>query len=189
MRLTARILLGLVLVVAGGLPVLGEAQATAQGNWTHSWSSGQPAARFKKKEVAFTSEEGPGTIIIDTRKRWLYLVLGHGRALRYGIGVGREGFTWKGVERISRKSEWPDWRPPVEMRERDPELPEFVEGGPRNPLGARALYLSGTEYRIHGTLYPDSIGRAVSSGCIRLTNDDVIDLYKRVPVGTKVIVR
>lgn len=144
--------------------------------------------KYKRKEVEYASGEKPGTIIIETRRRYLYLVLANGKALRYGIGVGRSGFTWKGAERISRKAEWPDWRPPAEMREREPDLPEFMEGGPKNPLGARALYLGGTEYRIHGTAQPWTIGQAVSSGCIRLTNDDVIDLYGRARVGAKVIV-
>lgn len=144
--------------------------------------------RFKRKEIDYSSGEAPGTIIIETRKRYLYLVLANGRALRYGIGVGRSGFTWKGVEKISRKAEWPDWRPPAEMLLRQPDLPDFVEGGPTNPLGARALYLGATEYRIHGTAQPWTIGQAVSSGCIRLTNDDVIDLYGRAKVGAKVIV-
>ncbi len=144
--------------------------------------------KYKRKEVEYSSPEKAGTIVIETRKRYLYLVLNDGKALRYGIGVGRSGFTWKGTERISRKAEWPDWRPPAEMLERQPELPEFMEGGPNNPLGARALYLGGTEYRIHGTAQPWTIGQAVSSGCIRLTNDDVIDLYGRAKVGAKVIV-
>ena len=144
--------------------------------------------RFKRKEVEYASAETPGTIIIETRKRFLYLVLSQSKALRYGIGVGRSGFTWKGVERISRKAEWPDWHPPTEMLERQPDLPDFMEGGPNNPLGARALYLGGTEYRIHGTAQPWTIGQAVSSGCIRLTNDDVIDLYSRAKMGAKVIV-
>ena len=144
--------------------------------------------RYKRKQIDYASGEKPGTIIIETRKRLLYLVLAQGKALRYGIGVGRSGFTWKGAERISRKAEWPAWHPPDEMRERDPDLPEFMEGGPTNPLGARALYLGATEYRIHGTAQPWTIGQAVSSGCIRLTNDDVIDLYGRARVGAKVIV-
>jgi lipoprotein-anchoring transpeptidase ErfK/SrfK len=144
--------------------------------------------RFKRKEVDYSSSETPGTIIIETRRRFLYLVLANGKALRYGIGVGRSGFTWKGSQRISRKAEWPDWHPPAEMLERQPDLPEFMEGGPNNPLGARALYLGATEYRIHGTAQPWTIGQAVSSGCIRLTNEDVIDLYGRAKVGAKVVV-
>ena len=130
----------------------------------------------------------PGTIIVDTPHTFLYLTLGGGKAVRYGIGVGRKGFTWSGVERISRKSEWPDWIPPAEMIARQPYLPRWVGGGPGNPLGARALYLGNTDYRIHGTNNPASIGTQVSSGCIRMRNDDVIDLYRRVSVGTKVIV-
>lgn len=158
-------------------------------NWTSSALSRPMSPRFKKRIVSYETKEKPGTIIIDTGKRYLFLVLGDGKAVRYGVGVGREGFSWKGEQRITRKAEWPDWRPPPEMREREPDLPEFVEGGPRNPLGARAMYLGNTVFRIHGTLYPDTIGRAVSSGCIRLTNDDVSDLYDKVKIGTKVIVR
>jgi lipoprotein-anchoring transpeptidase ErfK/SrfK len=162
--------------------------SAVKANFTGGAYSYKLNPRFKRKEIAYSSSEKPGTIIIETRKRFLYLVLGNGKALRYGIGVGRSGFTWKGAERISRKAEWPDWRPPAEMLERDPDLPEFMEGGPGNPLGARALYLGGTEYRIHGTAQPWTIGQAVSSGCIRLTNDDVIHLYGRARVGAKVIV-
>jgi lipoprotein-anchoring transpeptidase ErfK/SrfK len=145
--------------------------------------------KYNKQQVTYSTSEKPGTIIIETRKRFLYYVLGNGKALRYGIGVGRYGFTWKGTERVTRKAEWPDWRPPKEMLERDPDLPEFMEGGPKNPLGARALYLGSTEYRIHGTAQPWTIGQAVSSGCIRLTNDNVIDLYNKARIGAKVIVR
>ncbi|OIQ65440.1 putative L,D-transpeptidase ErfK/SrfK precursor [mine drainage metagenome] len=130
----------------------------------------------------------PGTIYINTAERRLYLILGNGEALRYGIGVGRDGFTWTGVQKISRKAEWPDWHPPTEMIERQPYLPRQMAGGPGNPLGARAMYLGGTVYRIHGTNAPQTIGTRVSSGCIRLTNQDVSDLYSRVSVGTKVIV-
>jgi lipoprotein-anchoring transpeptidase ErfK/SrfK len=144
--------------------------------------------KFKRKEIEYSSAEKPGTIIIDTRKRFLYLVQNNGKALRYGIGVGRPGFTWAGVKTVSAKREWPDWRPPDEMLKRRPDLPRYMAGGPNNPLGARALYLGGTEYRIHGTAQPWTIGQAVSSGCIRLTNDDVIDLYGRAKVGAKVIV-
>jgi lipoprotein-anchoring transpeptidase ErfK/SrfK len=132
--------------------------------------------------------EAPGTVVIDTGSTYLYLVLGGGRALRYGIGVGREGFTWAGARTIERKAEWPDWTPPSEMISRQPYLPRFVAGGLGNPLGARALYLSGTLYRIHGTNQPSTIGQHVSSGCIRMTNADVIDLYNRAQVGTKVVV-
>ena len=146
-----------------------------------------PAA-LQRQMVSYPTTEAPGTIIIDTAHTFLYLTLGDGKAIRYGIGVGREGFTWSGVETISRKSEWPDWVPPPEMIARQPYLPRWVGGGPGNPLGARALYLGNTAYRIHGTNNPGSIGRQVSSGCIRLRDADVIDLYGRVSIGTKVVV-
>jgi lipoprotein-anchoring transpeptidase ErfK/SrfK len=144
--------------------------------------------QFRRQIVDYQTREQPGTIVIDTPNTYLYLVLGQGKALRYGIGVGREGFTWTGTERISRMREWPDWFPPPEMIERQPYLPRMMAGGPGNPLGARALYLGNTLYRIHGTNQPSTIGQTVSSGCIRLTNDDVADLYGRVTVGTKVVV-
>ena len=144
--------------------------------------------RLRRTIVAFDSREAPGTVIIDTGNTALYYVLGQGRAIRYGVGVGREGFTWSGVQTISRKSEWPDWHPPAEMIARQPYLPRFMAGGPGNPLGARAMYLGSSEYRIHGTNDPTTIGKFVSSGCIRLTNEDVADLFSRVDVGTKVIV-
>src|SRR4051794_2658089 len=144
---------------------------------------------YRKQAVYYRTSEAPGTIIIATAERHLYLVQGNGRALRYGIGVGREGFQWQGLLNISRKAEWPDWTPPPEMIARQPYLPRFMAGGPGNPLGARAMYLGSTVYRIHGTNRPDTIGTAVSSGCFRLVNADVADLYERVPVGTKVIVR
>jgi lipoprotein-anchoring transpeptidase ErfK/SrfK len=144
---------------------------------------------YQRQMVFYRTTEAPGTIIVQTSERHLYLVQGNGRALRYGIGVGRDGFQWQGLLKISRKAEWPDWTPPPEMIERQPYLPRFMAGGPGNPLGARALYLGETVYRIHGTNRPDTIGTAVSSGCFRLVNSDVADLYDRVPVGTKVIVR
>jgi lipoprotein-anchoring transpeptidase ErfK/SrfK len=150
--------------------------------------SAETPARFKRQVVDYRTNEAPGTIIIDTPNTYLYLVLGNGRALRYGIGVGREGFTWSGTLPITKKAEWPDWTPPPEMIERQPYLPRFMAGGPGNPLGARAMYLGGSVYRIHGTNDPSTIGHRVSSGCIRLTNDDVSDLYSRVNVGTKVVV-
>jgi lipoprotein-anchoring transpeptidase ErfK/SrfK len=143
---------------------------------------------LKKQMVDFQTKEPAGTIIIDTPHTYLYLVLGHGRAMRYGIGVGREGFTWSGTERISRMKEWPDWFPPAEMIERQPYLPRMMAGGPGNPLGARALYLGNTLYRIHGTNQPSTIGKTVSSGCIRLLNQDIEDLFSRVQVGTRVVV-
>ncbi|MGJ0507906.1 MAG: L,D-transpeptidase [Methylocystis sp.] len=133
-------------------------------------------------------EYKPGTVIVSTRERRLYYVLGGGRAIEYGVGVGREGFTWSGVKTVSRKREWPDWRPPAPMLKRRPDLPRHMAGGIENPLGARALYLGSSDYRIHGSNEPDTIGAAVSSGCIRMTNNDVIDLYTRVKVGTKVVV-
>jgi lipoprotein-anchoring transpeptidase ErfK/SrfK len=145
-------------------------------------------ARFKRQIVDYRTSEMPGTMVIDTPNTYLYLVLGNGRALRYGIGVGREGFTWSGIQNVTKKAEWPDWTPPPEMIERQPYLPRFMAGGPGNPLGARAMYLGGSVYRIHGTNDPSTIGHRVSSGCIRLTNDDVSDLYSRVNVGTKVVV-
>jgi lipoprotein-anchoring transpeptidase ErfK/SrfK len=145
-------------------------------------------ARFKRQIVDYRTSELPGTIVIDTPNTYLYLVLGNGKAMRYGIGVGREGFTWAGVQNITKKAEWPDWTPPPEMIERQPYLPRFMAGGPGNPLGARAMYLGGSVYRIHGTNDPSTIGQRVSSGCIRLTNEDVSDLYSRVNVGTKVVV-
>jgi len=149
--------------------------------------SDQPA-RFKRQVVPYPTSEAPGTIVIDTPNTYLYLVLGNGRALRYGIGVGREGFTWSGTQTIARKAEWPDWSPPEQMIRRQPYLPRFMAGGPSNPLGARAMYLGNTIYRIHGTNQPHTIGGRVSSGCIRMTNEDVIDLYGRVNVGTRVTV-
>ncbi len=144
--------------------------------------------RLRRAVVAFNTTEAPGTIVIDTGNTALYYVLGQGRAIRYGVGVGREGFTWSGVQSISRKAEWPDWHPPAEMIGRQPYLPRFMAGGPGNPLGARAMYLGSSQYRIHGTNDPSTIGKFVSSGCIRLTNEDVSDLFGRVDVGTKVVV-
>jgi lipoprotein-anchoring transpeptidase ErfK/SrfK len=145
-------------------------------------------ARLKRQLVSYPTREAPGTVIIDTPNTYLYYVLGGGQAIRYGIGVGRDGFTWSGVQSITRKAEWPNWTPPAEMIARQPYLPRFMAGGPGNPLGARAMYLGGTVYRIHGTNAPSTIGTHVSSGCIRLTNEDVADLYSRVNLGTKVIV-
>jgi lipoprotein-anchoring transpeptidase ErfK/SrfK len=144
--------------------------------------------QFRRQIVDFATVEPAGTIVIDTPHTYLFLVLGNGKAIRYGIGVGRDGFTWSGTERISRMKEWPDWFPPKEMIERQPYLPRFMAGGDTNPLGARAMYLGSTLYRIHGTNQPSTIGTYVSSGCIRLINDDVADLYSRVNVGTRVVV-
>ena len=141
-----------------------------------------------RTEVSYPANHAPGTIVINTGERRLYYILGQGRALRYGIGVGRLGFTWAGVTAISAKREWPDWTPPAQMLRRRPDLPRHMRGGPENPLGARALYLGSSLYRIHGSNEPETIGQAVSSGCFRLTNEDVIDLYERAKVGSKVIV-
>ncbi|CAH1660743.1 Lipoprotein-anchoring transpeptidase ErfK/SrfK [Hyphomicrobiales bacterium] len=144
---------------------------------------------YARQMVFFRSTEKPGTLVIHTSERFVYLVQGNNRALRYGIGVGREGFQWSGLVNVSRKAEWPDWRPPPEMIARQPYLPRFMAGGPGNPMGSRALYLGSTVFRIHGTNQPETIGHAISSGCFRLANGDIIDLYERVPVGTKVIIR
>jgi lipoprotein-anchoring transpeptidase ErfK/SrfK len=145
-------------------------------------------SKFLPAEVSYNTSEKPGTVIISTRKKYLYVVQEGGKAKRFGIGVGRRGFRWSGEEKVSRKAEWPAWHPPAEMREREPDLPERMEGGEDNPLGARALYLGNTLYRIHGTHQPWTIGESVSSGCIRLRNEDVISLYDMVKVGAKVIV-
>jgi len=149
---------------------------------------GSADARLRPQVVPYTGHERPGTVIVDTPNTYLYLVLGGGRALRYGIGVGRDGFTWSGTQAVSRKAEWPEWSPPPEMIARQPYLPRWMAGGPGNPLGARALYLGNTAYRIHGTNDPTTIGKRVSSGCIRMTNEDIIDLYDRVGIGSKVVV-
>jgi Uncharacterized protein conserved in bacteria len=143
---------------------------------------------IRKQIVDYETNQRPGTIIIETSERRLYLVLEGGKAMKYGIGVGREGFTWSGTNRITRKAEWPGWTPPPAMRKRVPDLPAYMPGGPDNPLGARALYIGSTLYRVHGTSEPWTIGQAVSSGCIRMTNEDVMDLYDRVEVGARIIV-
>ncbi len=171
-------------------------QAFPQDDATQGATPAQPRAdedgvlpeRLRRAVVNFDTSEPAGTIIIDTGHTTLYYVLGQGRAIRYGVGVGREGFTWSGVQNVSQKAEWPDWHPPAEMIKRQPYLPRFMAGGPGNPLGARAIYLGASEYRIHGTNDPSTIGKFVSSGCIRMTNEDVIDLFGRVNVGTKVVV-
>ena len=173
--------------------VLGYASAAPQGAFpsealTEDDSGSVLPERLRRTVVSLDTNEAPGTVIIDTGNTALYYVLGHGRAIRYGVGVGREGFTWSGVQSISRKAEWPDWHPPAQMIARQPYLPRFMAGGPGNPLGARAMYLGSSEYRIHGTNDPTTIGKFVSSGCIRLTNEDVSDLFSRVDVGTKVVV-
>ncbi len=144
--------------------------------------------KYRRQVVRYDTAEKPGTIVVDTGNKFLYFVMPEGKAMRYGIGVGRPGFSWAGTKTVTRKAEWPSWTPPAEMLKRRPDLPRFMAGGPENPLGARALYLGSTLYRIHGTNEPNTIGREVSSGCIRMTNDDVIDLYGRVGVGAKVVV-
>jgi lipoprotein-anchoring transpeptidase ErfK/SrfK len=155
----------------------------------HTAQEGALPEEYRRTPVFYRTGEAPGTIIVNTSDRFLYLVQAGNRALRYGIGVGREGFQWGGILRITRKREWPDWVPPPEMIERQPYLPRFMAGGPGNPLGARAMDLGKTVYRIHGTNAPETIGHAVSSGCFRLVNNDVVDLYDRVPLGTKVVVQ
>ena len=188
--------LGLLLEAA---PVFAQqnmfAYSTADDEEIARLSEGDPdsisepiAPELRRQIVRYDGREAPGTIVIDTPNTFLYYVLGNGQAIRYGIGVGREGFTWSGVRSIERKVEWPDWIPPAEMIDRQPDLPRWMAGGPGNPLGARAMYLGGTLYRIHGTSEPATIGQRVSSGCIRMLNEDVIDLFGRVPVGTKVVV-
>ena len=163
---------------------------------THSWIEFGPAVGGKargnpvpREVVPYDGPHGPNTIVIDTSERRLYFVQPDGTAIRYGVGVGREGFEWSGVDRISRKAEWPGWTPPPAMRKRQPYLPAYMEGGPNNPLGARAMYIGSTLYRIHGSNEPWTIGQAVSSGCIRMANEDVTHLYEMVQVGTKVVVQ
>ena len=194
------------LVLASSLMLTALALPSAAGAQTLGYASTQPdrfptdevmtapdgegavPARLRRAMVAFNTTEAPGTVVIDTGNTVLYYVLGQGRAIRYGVGVGRDGFTWSGVQTVTRKAEWPDWHPPAEMISRQPYLPRFMAGGPGNPLGARAMYLGSSVYRIHGTNDPSTIGKFVSSGCIRLTNEDVTDLFSRVDVGTRVVV-
>ncbi|WP_173796184.1 L,D-transpeptidase [Hartmannibacter diazotrophicus] len=163
-------------------------QANVQPRTVAVTPTRQLAPEFLPTVVDYSGPYKPGTIVIDTEDRHLFLVEQNGRARRYGVGVGRPGFAWAGTHKITRKAEWPGWTPPPEMRQRQPDLPRYMEGGPKNPLGARALYLGSTLYRIHGTSQPWTIGQAVSSGCIRMRNEDVKDLYTRVNVGTKVVV-
>ncbi|WP_460449542.1 L,D-transpeptidase [Alsobacter sp. SYSU BS001988] len=152
--------------------------------------SAKPQATAVPREiVSYDGRFAPGTIVISTSERRMYYVLGDGKAVRYGVGVGRPGFEWSGVKTVTMKREWPDWRPPSEMLRRRPDLPRYMPGGPDNPLGARAMYLGTSLYRIHGSNEPETIGQAVSSGCIRMVNEDVIDLYERVKVGAKVVVQ
>ena len=189
--LISAVLLAPVLSSAAKAQALGYASTQPNGYPTDeviASDQGATPERLRRAVVAFGTTEAPGTIIIDTGNTTLYYVLGQGRAIRYGVGVGRQGFTWSGVQTISRKAEWPDWHPPAEMIARQPYLPRFMAGGPGNPLGARAMYLGTSQYRIHGTNDPSTIGKFVSSGCIRLTNEDVADLFSRVDVGTRVVV-
>jgi lipoprotein-anchoring transpeptidase ErfK/SrfK len=181
-------------VLFAALTVLaGASQAQAQdsrdimGGGPNFFGGG--ASPIPRTTVNFASNYSPGTIVINTAERRLYLVLANGQALRYGIGVGRDGFRWGGVHRISAKKQWPGWTPPSQMRARRPDLPRYLPGGIENPLGARAMYLGSTLYRIHGSNEPETIGQAVSSGCIRMTNEDVTDLYDRVSVGATVVVK
>lgn len=194
----------IVSVAAAGVALLAAGEVKANPSWdpegritggapmsqVRNWSlfGGSSSGPVARQTVNFPGNHAPGTIVIDTSERRLYFVLGDGRAIRYGIGVGRDGFQWAGVHRVSAKKEWPSWTPPAQMLRRQPGLPRFMKGGPDNPLGARALYLGSTLYRIHGSNEPETIGTAVSSGCFRMTNDDVIDLYNRAQVGAKVIV-
>ena len=166
-----------------------ELDGRGRGGGSGGFFGGGGGSPIPRETVNFNGRHAPGTVVIDTSERRLYLVQDGGRALRYGVGVGRDGFTWSGVKTITRKAEWPDWTPPPQMLRRRPDLPRFMKGGPENPLGARALYLGSSLYRIHGSNEPETIGQAVSSGCIRMTNDDVVDLYNRVRVGTRVIVQ
>jgi lipoprotein-anchoring transpeptidase ErfK/SrfK len=173
---------------AGPLPVPATFTGTAIAPLADETEPFELAPNLRRQLVVYSANVAPGTVIIDTANTYLYFVLGDGRAIRYGIGVGRQGFTWSGVERVTRKAEWPDWYPPAEMIARQPYLARFTAGGEGNPLGARAIYLGNTVYRIHGTNAPETIGTTVSSGCIRLLNADVVDLYSRVNVGAKIIV-
>lgn len=188
MKRTIFALAAAMLGVAWWTPATAEVQTVNAVKYNFTAQPWRLDSKYLKQEVVYPTDEKPGTIIINTRRKFLYLILGNGKALRYGIGVGRDGFKWYGSEKITRKAEWPAWHPPAEMRERDPTVPEYMPGGPDNPLGARALYLGNSLYRIHGTAQPWTIGTAVSSGCVRLTNDDVTDLYARVSIGAKVIV-
>jgi lipoprotein-anchoring transpeptidase ErfK/SrfK len=194
-RLFVACLIGATWVLAANAALA--APASKSRNFDHTVQTTDPIGRFfgasvspvRRTTVNYPGNHRPGTIIINTRERRLYLALGNGQALRYGIGVGRDGMTWAGTTRVSAKREWPGWTPPAEMHRRQPGLPRYMPGGPENPLGARALYLGSSLYRIHGSNEPETIGQAVSSGCFRLTNEDVIDLYNRVPVGATVIVQ
>jgi lipoprotein-anchoring transpeptidase ErfK/SrfK len=189
----AKMIRAFALLFAAGMMLAASGQARAEGVDTRDFMGFGPsfsaASPIPRTTVNFGSEYAPGTIVVNTAERRLYLVLPNGQALRYGIGVGRDGFRWGGVHRISAKKEWPSWTPPSQMLARRPDLPRHMAGGIENPLGARAMYLGSTLYRIHGSNEPETIGQAVSSGCFRMTNDDVKDLYDRVSVGTTVVVK
>ena len=181
----------------GGQPAYGGYYGGRSQYYGNQYYGGQPdepyevrpqASPIPRELVSFDTRYAPGTIVISTEERRLYYVTGRGEAIRYAVGVGRPGFEWSGTRAVTMKREWPDWRPPAEMLRRRPDLPRYMPGGLDNPLGARAMYLGGTLYRIHGSNEPETIGQAVSSGCIRMTNEDVVDLYNRVKVGTKVVV-
>jgi len=186
------IVIGLSIVLSAATVVPSMAARVYNAS-TNTWEEPAPYTSRRghaipKEIVDYTSNYKPGTIVIETGERRLYLVLEDGKALKYGVGVGRDGFTWSGTHSITRKAEWPGWTPPAQMRKRVPDLPAYMPGGPDNPLGARALYIGSTLYRVHGTSEPASIGLAVSSGCIRLTNEDITDLYERVQVGARIVV-
>lgn len=191
MRLSSFFLLAWIGMI--GIPQAALASSAGQKDTSdfdqtiREWSAGEPIVR--REIVDYATDASAGTILVSTAERRLYLVLGDGKAMRYGIGVAREGFEWSGTMRISMKRKWPDWTPPAEMLQRRPELPRHMAGGPDNPLGARAMYLGSSLYRIHGSNEPETIGEAVSSGCIRMANEDVIDLYERVKVGAVVVVQ
>jgi lipoprotein-anchoring transpeptidase ErfK/SrfK len=188
MRIFRSFICGSVLAFGAAMPTLAWAGALDRGPIADFLTIFRQSAIPKQVVVWRHPEYKAGAVVVSTKERRLYYVLGGGQAIEYGVGVGREGFTWSGVKTISRKREWPDWRPPAPMLRRRPDLPRYMAGGMENPLGARALYLGSSDYRIHGSNEPDTIGAAVSSGCIRMTNSDVIDLYSRVKVGTKVVV-
>lgn len=188
------ILAAMVAAILALTTVVPASAARVYNRDTNTWEEasavapGRKGSAIKREVVSYQSKYKPGTIVVETSERRLYFVLGDGKAVKYGIGVGRDGFRWSGTHRITRTAEWPGWTPPPAMRKRVPDLPAYMPGGPNNPLGARALYIGSTLYRIHGTSEPWTIGQAVSSGCIRLTNEDVTDLYERVKVGALVVV-
>jgi lipoprotein-anchoring transpeptidase ErfK/SrfK len=201
-RLFGALVLGAALLAGGSLSGATNDRAEArEDGWllpselnggsarSGSLFGGFSSSPVRRETVSYSGPYSAGTIVIDTSERRLYFVLGDGRAVRYGVGVGREGFEWTGQKTITRKAEWPNWTPPPQMLRRRPDLPRFMPGGPENPLGARAMYLGSSLYRIHGSNEPETIGQAVSSGCIRMTNEDVVDLYDRVRVGTRVVVQ